>query len=388
MSALSGSFPSRTAIELQELQRQGQLQVATADAFRALVAQQGLEQAYRHTHVVVASGAEFTSQASLLLQLGPTDPPMRIHRFRLGPAEGQGGHGNTDLLLPLGQGGALALEALLRGETLPFSASGSGGPQQPRLELETQLNLERIGAGRLLLHRGVVENGVVAVSSREGLTPTPWGPVLGPLVSGLYSCGGAGSIGLAMPGLTGLGPGSPLLVAGGLGWVSGAGSGHNPEVKRQADGQALSPGACAAVEVDLHALNPRWLRATRLGEGTPGCWWPWRRRCHCWMATGPGTRRWTTTKWRPPCWITASRGGCGPALAGPATASCAADGCSWGNGSSAAPRPTARGWRRRSPQSWWSSCRAGTSPCVPPWPRCPNGLRCSRLIDGTAQKRP
>ena len=57
MSALSGSFPSRTAIELQELQRQGQLQVATADAFRALVAQQGLEQAYRHTHVVVASGA-------------------------------------------------------------------------------------------------------------------------------------------------------------------------------------------------------------------------------------------------------------------------------------------------------------------------------------------
>ena len=47
MSALSGSFPSRTAIELQELQRQGQLQVATADAFRALVAQQGLEQLRR-----------------------------------------------------------------------------------------------------------------------------------------------------------------------------------------------------------------------------------------------------------------------------------------------------------------------------------------------------
>jgi len=270
VSALSGSFPSRTVTELQELQRQGRLQVATAAAYRALVAEQGLEQAYRHTHVVVASGAEFTGQASLLLQLGPTDPPMRISRFRLGPAEGQGGHGNTDLLLPLGQGGALALEALLRGETLPFSASGSGGPQQPRLELETQLNLEHIGAGRLLLHRGVVENGVVAVSSREGLTPTPWGPVLGPFVSALYSCGGAGSIGLTMPGLTALGPGSPLLVAGGLGWVSGAGSGHNPGVKRDGAGQALSPGASAAVEVDLHGLNPRWLRATRLGEGDTG----------------------------------------------------------------------------------------------------------------------
>jgi len=270
VSALSGSFPSRTVAELQQRQLDGQLAVCTAEAFRNHVAQHGLAEAYRRTHVVVASGAEFTSQASLLLQLGPTDPPMRIRRFRLGPAEGQGGHGNTDLLLPLGQGGALALEALLRGETLPFSASGSGGDQQPRLELETQLSLEQIGAGRLLLHRGVVENGVVAVSSREGLTPTPWGPVLGPLVSALYSCGGAGSIGLTMPGLGQLGPGSPLLVAGGIGWVSGAGSGHNPAVKRGAEGQALSPGACAAVEVDLHSLDPRWLRATRLGGEDTG----------------------------------------------------------------------------------------------------------------------
>ncbi len=270
MSALSGSVPSRSEAELQELQRQGRLQVATAEAFRALVAQKGLEQAYAATHVVVASAAEFTNQASLLLQLGPTDPPMRIRHFRLGPAEGQGGHGNTDLLLPLGQGGALALEALLRGDAVPFSASGSGGDQQPRLELETQLTLEQIGAGRLLLHRGVVENGVVAVSSRDGLTPTPWGPVLGPLVSALYSCAGAGSIGLTMPALAALGPGSPLLVAGGLGWVSGAGSGHNPAVKRSPDGQALSPGACAAVEVNLHDLNPRWLRATRLGGEETG----------------------------------------------------------------------------------------------------------------------
>jgi uncharacterized protein (DUF39 family) len=73
-----------------------------------------------------------------------------------------------------------------------------------------------------------------------------------------------------MPGLAGLGPGSPLLVAGGLGWVSGAGSGHNPQVKRQAEGQALSPGTAAAVEVNLHDLNPRWLRATRLGDGDTG----------------------------------------------------------------------------------------------------------------------
>ena len=270
MSASSGSFPSRTESALQELQRSGDLLVRSAADYRCLVMEQGLEQAYRQTHVVVASNAEFSQQASLLLHLGPTDPPMRIRSFRLGEAEGHGGHGSTDLLLPIDQGGAQALEALLRGETLPFSASGSGGSQQPRLELESRLGLEQIGAGRLLLHRGIAENGVVALSSREGLTATPWGPVLGPFASALYSCGGAGSIGLTMPQLRLLGPGSPVLVAGAIGWVSGAGSGHNPQARRTPEGLALQPGACCALEVDLHRLQPRWLRATRLEGGGSG----------------------------------------------------------------------------------------------------------------------
>jgi len=225
------------------------------------VAKLGLEQAFRQTHVVVASEAGFTNQASLVLHLGPSDPPIRIERCRLGSAEAGGGHGNTDLVLPIQGGGAATLEALLQGERLPFSASGQASPQQPRQDLETQLALQQIGAGQLLLHRAIAENGVVAVSSRDGLTPTPWGPVLGPMGSALFSCAGASSIGLTMPGLHALGPGSPVLVAGAVGWVSGAGAGHNPQVRRQASGHALSPGASCAVSVDLHGLEQRWIRA-------------------------------------------------------------------------------------------------------------------------------
>jgi uncharacterized protein (DUF39 family) len=64
-----------------------------------------------------------------------------------------------------------------------------------------------------------------------------------------------------MPGLHSLGPGSPVLVAGALGWVSGAGASHNPQVRRQASGHALSPGASCALAVDLHGLQQRWIRA-------------------------------------------------------------------------------------------------------------------------------
>ncbi len=270
LRAESSRCPARSEADLLESQRQGDLQVRSAAAYRALVAAHGLAEAYRHTDVVVAANAEFTDQASLLLHLGPSDPPIRVRRFRLGTAEGSGGHGNTDLVVPIGQGGAEALASLLAGETLSLSLSGEATGQQPRQELETRLNLADIGAGRLLLHRGITENGVVAVNSREGTIATPWGPVLGPMATALYSCGGAGSIGLTMPGLSLLGAGSPLLVAGAIGQVSGAGSGHNPQARRQDSGHALSPGACAAVEVDLHSLDRRWLRATRLEGGGSG----------------------------------------------------------------------------------------------------------------------
>ncbi|MGA0162535.1 MAG: hypothetical protein ACO3JW_11850, partial [Vulcanococcus sp.] len=125
MSASPGSTPTRSETELLQLQRDGELQVRTATQFRELAQARGLEQAYLETHVVVASDAELMQQATLVLHLGPSDPPIRIRQFRFGPAEGQGGHGNTDLVIPMGTGGAALLSALLAGQRLPLSIGGT-----------------------------------------------------------------------------------------------------------------------------------------------------------------------------------------------------------------------------------------------------------------------
>ncbi len=270
MSSSRGKPPTRSESDLQQLQRSGDLQVRTAADFRELVGAEGIDQAFLRTHAVVASEACLTQQGTLVLHLGPSDPPIRVRQFRLGAAEGIGGHGNTDLVVPINQGGATALGDLLAGKALPLVLSGNPSRQQPRLDLETELRLDQIDSGRLLLHRAIVENGVVAFSSREGITPTPWGPVLGPWSSALVSTPGPGSIGLSMPGLTQLGLGSPVMVAGAIGWVSGAGSGHNPKPRRSPLGHALSPGSSCAVDVDLHGLQPQWLRSTRLPDGSTG----------------------------------------------------------------------------------------------------------------------
>ena len=255
--------------DLRARQQRGKLRVRTAAAFRQLVAEVGLVEAYDATDVVVAANAEFSDQASLHLSLGPTDPPIRLREPQLGGVAAFAGGAGSDLVLPIGgslaessrRGGAQVLASLLARERVAFSAAGEVTPLQPRRELNLDLDLERIGSGRLLLHRAIGENGIVAVSSDEGVVRSPWGPLLGPWHNALYSCSGADSIGLTMPGLSLLGPGSPVLVGGAIGWVVGSGSAHQPHPRRLPSGHARTPGAVAAVCVDLHELQSEWLRA-------------------------------------------------------------------------------------------------------------------------------
>jgi uncharacterized protein (DUF39 family) len=263
------ALPPRSSLELRQRQERGALRVRTAAAYRSLVQELGLAEAYAVTDVVVAADACFSDQGSLHLSLGPTDPPIRLRELQLGGVTALASGGPGELVLPIGSGGARVLEALLGGEALPLAASGEATPLHPRRELHTNLDLGRIGLARLVLQRAIVENGVVACSSAAGLCASPWGPLLGPHHTALYSSGGAGSIGLTMPGLAQLGAGSPVLVAGATGWVLGAGSGHQPGVRRQPSGHATSPGAVAAVAVDLADLERRWLRAcTFEGHGS------------------------------------------------------------------------------------------------------------------------
>ena len=267
MSPVDDLAPRKEA-ELQRRQCQGRLRVRTAADFRALVAGAGLGAAYADTDVVVAASAEFTDQASLLLGLGPTDPPIRLRDPVLGGVAAMAGGAGGDLVLPIGgglgegqrRGGAHVLGDLLNGRRVELGGMGEVTPLQPRRDLHTQVDLERLGSARLLLHRGIVENGVVAVSSADGVLRSAYGPLLGPFHNALHTCGGADSIGMAMPALALLGPGSPVLVAGAVGWGVGAGHGHQPRPKRQASGHARTPGAVAAVSVDLHGLNPDWIR--------------------------------------------------------------------------------------------------------------------------------
>ena len=261
-------FAPRSCAELLQRQEQGTLRVCSALEFRHRAEAVGLEQAYADTDVVAAGSCGFTDQGQLWLSLGPSDPPLRLRQARLGGVGTSGGFGAGELCLPIGGnpsdarrlGGAQVLDALLAGAEVPLELQGEGTTLHPRRELLTTIQLERLNQARLLLARGISENGVVAVSSSEGLLDSPFGGLLGPFGNALFNASGARSIGMTMPGLEQLGAGSAVLVAGAMGHVLGPGSGHQPQTRRQPSGHARAPGAAAALSVELAGLHRQWLR--------------------------------------------------------------------------------------------------------------------------------
>jgi uncharacterized protein (DUF39 family) len=261
-------FAPRSCAELLQRQEQGTLRVCSALEFRHRAEAVGLEQAYADTDVVAAGSCGFTDQGQLWLSLGPSDPPLRLRQARLGGVGTSGGFGAGELCLPIGGnasdarrlGGAQVLDALLAGAEVPLELQGEATTLHPRRELLTTIQLERLNQARLLLARGISENGVVAVSSSEGLLASPFGGLLGPFGNALFNASGARSIGMTMPGLEQLGAGSAVLVAGAMGHVLGPGSGHQPQTRRQPSGHARAPGSAVALSVELAGLHREWLR--------------------------------------------------------------------------------------------------------------------------------
>jgi len=258
--------------QLQHRQAAGDLRVRTSAQFRADVATMGLQKAFAGTDVLAAGGCSVSTQASLAIGLGPCDPPIRIQRAELAGVHLQCHGSNNSLTLPLSGGdrpersGAAVLDALLKGASVSFVASGEKQPQFPRQELVTQLDLAGLGMTRLLLPRAISENGIVAVNSGEMRIWSFHGPLLERLGNGVFTAPGGRSIGLSSPGLHCLGVGSPVFVAGAIGVVVGAGIGHQPHCNRLPSGHALAPGAAAAVSADAEHIQPAWLRPCWFGE--------------------------------------------------------------------------------------------------------------------------
>jgi uncharacterized protein (DUF39 family) len=159
-------------------------------------------------------------------------------------------------------GGAYILEELVAGKDVRLTATAYGTDCYPRKSLETYISLKDMNEAVLFNMRNAYQNYNVAVNLSDKVIYTYMGVLQPKLGNANYCSAGQLSPLLNDPLYKTIGAGTRIFLGGGIGYVVGNGTQHNPNVPRTEGGIPKVTGGTLAVTGDLKMMNPKWLRGT------------------------------------------------------------------------------------------------------------------------------
>jgi L-aspartate semialdehyde sulfurtransferase len=157
-------------------------------------------------------------------------------------------------------GGAHVIEELVAGKDVLLVASAYGTDCYPRTKLETWIKLEDMNQAMLFNIRNAYQNYNVAVNLSDRIIYTYMGVLQPNGRNANYCSAGQLSPLLNDPLYLTIGLGTRIFLGGGVGYVVGSGTQHNPTVPRT-EGDVPRMGAgTLAVTGDLKQMSAAWLR--------------------------------------------------------------------------------------------------------------------------------
>jgi uncharacterized protein (DUF39 family) len=292
----------RSLAEINDKICRKQAVVWTVEQVKAMVAEWGVTKIAREVDVVCTGTFEALESAGAILNLGHTDPPIKIRHCWLDGIPAYAGFGAVDLYLGatamadyslgegsadpeqrsngplLERGGAHVIEDLIKGKSIPLRALGQGTDCYPRTSLETQITSKSINQFYLYNPRSLYQNFIVGVNGGDRLLYTHLGPLQPRLGNAVYSNPGAISPLFNDPHLECVGIGTRIFLGGGIGYVAWEGTQHFPLQKRLPNQTPIGPAATLALVGDAKQMHEYWVRgcyfknygtALMLGIGIP-----------------------------------------------------------------------------------------------------------------------
>ncbi|MEB3175681.1 MAG: homocysteine biosynthesis protein [Cyanobacteriota bacterium] len=273
----------RTLDEINEKIRRGQAVVWTVEEVKALAPEWGVRKIAETVDVVCTGTFEPLESAGAVINLGHTDPPIKIRQCWFDGIPAYGGFGAVDLYLgvtamadyasaELGdseqrghfareeRGGGHVIEDLINGKSVSLRALGQGTDCYPRTALETQITRDSINQFYLYSPRGLYQNFVVGVNGGERLLYTYLGPLQPRLGNAVYGNPGAISPLFNDPLLEVIGIGTRIFFGGGVGYVAWEGTQHFPLQKRLPNQTPIGPAATLALIGDAKQMQGYWVR--------------------------------------------------------------------------------------------------------------------------------
>lgn len=269
----------RTIAEINEKIRRQQVVVWTVEELKARVQDVGVAQAAKEVDVVSTGTFEPMESSGAVLNIGHTDPPIKIRQCWLDGVQAYSGFGAVDLYLGASQiadyaglgdgsdiaelrerGGGHVIADLVAGKAVHLRAIGHVTDCYSRTSFETTITRDTINQFYLFNPRNIYQNFIVGVNGGDRLLHTYLGPLQPYLGNAVYSNPGAISPLFNDPDLELIGIGTRIFLGGGVGYVAWEGTQHFPLQKRLPNRTPIGPAATLALVGDAKQMQPRWVR--------------------------------------------------------------------------------------------------------------------------------
>jgi uncharacterized protein (DUF39 family)/CBS domain-containing protein len=227
----------RSIVEINQKIKSGDVQVLTAEEMKKLVESSGVEVAYKEVDVVTTGTFGAMCSSGAIINLGHSDPPIKIQRAWLNDVEVSHTGAAVDLYVgasqmsdtqPFEYGGGHVIEDLIAGKEVEVRATSYGTDCYPRTKLDTAITKNDLNQFYLLNFRNCYQRYVCATNSRDEMIYTYMGKLLPRFRNATYS--GAGELNPLMndPDYETIGIGTRIFLGGGQGYVLGEGTQHDP----------------------------------------------------------------------------------------------------------------------------------------------------------------
>ncbi|BAY41159.1 hypothetical protein NIES2111_55510 [Nostoc sp. NIES-2111] len=281
----------RTIAEINEKISRQTAVVLTVEELKARVLEVGVSKVAQEVDIVTTGTFEPMESTGAILNLGHTDPPIKIRRCWLDGVPAYSGFGAVDLYLGAScavdamdgeevreRGGGHVIEDLIAGKSIQVRAQGQVTDCYPRASFETTITRDTINQFYLFNPRNLYQNFIVGVNGGDRPLHTYLGPLQPGLANAVYSNPGAISPLFNDPKLQLVGIGTRIFLGGGIGYVAWEGTQHFPLQKRLANQTPIGPAATLALIGDAKQMDARWVRgcyfkgygpSLMLGVGVP-----------------------------------------------------------------------------------------------------------------------
>jgi uncharacterized protein (DUF39 family) len=289
----------RTIGEINAKIQQQKAVVWTIEELKRKVKKLGISKTYQQVDVICTGTFEPMESSGAIINLGHTDPPIKIRKCWLDGIPAYAGFGAVDLYLGATastdysstvdsneslsaswseKGGGHVIEDLIAGKPVNLKAIGQVTDCYPRASLETTISRTSINQFYLYNPRNLYQNFIVGVNGGDRPLYTYLGILLPRLGNAVYSNTGAISPLLNDPNLEVIGIGSRIFLGGAPGMVAWEGTQHFPLQKRLPNQTPIGPAATLALIGDAKKMSPKWVRgcyfknygpSLMLGVGVP-----------------------------------------------------------------------------------------------------------------------